>query len=122
LAKEEQEVLNTAFANLEFETGKDVIIASSNESLEELATLLSKKNQWTILISGHTDNVGKPAANMTLSQKRAFALKAFLINQGVESKRIETEWFGQTKPIASNKTTEGRQKNRRVEMTIITGN
>ena len=122
LAKEEQEVLNTAFANLEFESGKDVIKASSNESLKELATLLSKKSEWKILISGHTDNVGKPAANMTLSKKRASALKAFLINQGVESKRIETEWFGQTKPIAPNKTIEGRQKNRRVEMTIITGN
>ena len=58
---------------------------------------------------------------MTLSQKRAFALKAFLINQGVESNRIDTEWFGQTKPIASNETSDGRQKNRRVEMTIITG-
>ncbi len=121
LAKEDQEVLNTAFANLEFESGKDVIKTSSNESLKELATLLSKKSKWKILISGHTDNVGKPQANTTLSQKRASALKTFLINQGVESNRIDTEWFGQTKPIASNKTADGRQKNRRVEMTIITG-
>ena len=121
MPKEEQEVLNTAFANLEFESGKDVIKASSNESLKELATLLSKKSKWKILISGHTDNVGKPIVNMTLSQKRAFALNAFLINQGVESNRIDTEWFGQTKPIASNETSDGRQKNRRVEMTIITG-
>lgn len=122
LPKEEQEVLNTAFANLEFESGKDVIKSSSNESLKELATLLSKKNQWTILISGHTDNVGKPEANLALSQKRALALKIFLTSHGVEENRVETEWFGQSKPIESNKTPEGRQKNRRVEMTIITGN
>ena len=103
-------------------TKKDIIKSSSVESLIELATLLNKKSKWKILISGHTDNVGKPAANMILSQQRSFALKAFLIIQGIDANRIETEWFGQTKPIAPNNTTEGRQKNRRVEMTIITGN
>ncbi len=119
LLKEEQEILNTAFENLEFETGKALIKESSYESLDNLAELLLKKNSWSLLISGHTDNVGKPQTNMALSKNRALALKTYMISKKINPDRLTTEWFGQTKPIASNKTPEGRQKNRRVEMTII---
>jgi outer membrane protein OmpA-like peptidoglycan-associated protein len=116
---EEQLILKTAFNNLEFETGKAQIKGVSFESLNELAELLIKKPSWKLLISGHTDNVGKPAANLLLSKNRALAVEKYLSQQGVKKMQLKSEWFGQTKPIESNKTPEGRQKNRRVEMTII---
>jgi outer membrane protein OmpA-like peptidoglycan-associated protein len=116
---EEQKILNTAFENLEFETGKSIIKTASFESLNELADLMVKKPQWKLLISGHTDNVGKPANNLLLSKNRALAVEKYLNQNGVNKKQLKSEWFGQTKPVANNKTPEGRQKNRRVEMTVI---
>jgi outer membrane protein OmpA-like peptidoglycan-associated protein len=119
LTKEEQEVVKKAFENLEFESGKDVIRTSSYASLDELAELMKKHPEWALKISGHTDNVGKPASNLTLSKKRAEAVKKYLVSKGVAADHLTTEWFGQTRPIAVNTTPEGRQKNRRVEMLII---
>ncbi len=119
LTQEEQKVLNTAFKNLEFETGKDLIKEVSLPSLTELATLLQKKPDWGLKIEGHTDNVGKAAKNLLLSQKRAEAVRNFLQAKGINVERFQVKWFGHTKPVASNKTPEGRQQNRRVEMTVV---
>jgi len=113
------EVLKTAFDNLEFETNKDIIFESSKPSLNELAEVLKKKTTWKLEIAGHTDNVGDDNLNLVLSKKRAEAVKAYLISQGVEEGRLITKYFGETKPIATNDTPEGRQKNRRVEMKIV---
>lgn len=118
IKKEEQEVLKKAFDNLEFETGKDVIKQSSYESLNELADVLKKRPEWKLKISGHTDNVGAASTNLNLSKKRSLAVKKFLMDRGIEDARLRPEWFGETKPIAPNDTPEGRQKNRRVEMSI----
>ncbi|MFN8715039.1 MAG: DUF5723 family protein [Bacteroidota bacterium] len=119
LTQQEAEILKKAFDNLEFESGKDIIRATSYASLDELAELLKKKPNWKLKISGHTDNVGKPAGNMKLSEKRAKAVKAYLMKKGVPESQLKPEWFGQTRPIAPNTTPEGRQRNRRVEMLII---
>ena len=119
IKKEEQEVLNRAFSNLEFETGKSVIRKSSNSSLDELVTVMQKRPEFKLLLAGHTDNVGKPESNLALSKNRTLAVKNYLAKQGIDSNRIKTEWYGQTKPIATNATPEGRQQNRRVEMSII---
>jgi outer membrane protein OmpA-like peptidoglycan-associated protein len=119
LTKEEQEIIKKAFDNLEFESGKDIIRTTSYASLDELAALLKKHPEWGLKISGHTDNVGNPAANLTLSKKRAEAVKKYLVSKGVNADHLKTEWYGQTRPIAPNTTPEGRQKNRRVEMLII---
>ena len=119
LKKEEVKVLKTAFANLEFETGRDVIKASSFPSLDELAGLLKARSTFKLKISGHTDNVGGAKRNMELSRKRAQAVKKYLAGKGVEDKRLKDEWFGSTKPKASNKTPQGRKINRRVEMKVI---
>lgn len=118
IEKEEQEIINTAFNNLEFETGKAIILKSSYKSLNDLANLLQKKSEWGLLISGHTDNVGDDAKNMVLSKERAEAVKDYLIIKGIASNRLEVLFYGETKPIAVNDTEEGRQKNRRVEMKI----
>jgi outer membrane protein OmpA-like peptidoglycan-associated protein len=119
IKKEEQEVINKAFDNLEFETGKSIIKEESKASLNELADLLIRKAEFKLLIAGHTDNVGKPETNMTLSKNRSLAVKSYLESKGVPAEKIKAEWFGQTKPIADNTTSEGRQKNRRVEMSIV---
>lgn len=119
IKEEEQEIINTAFENLEFESGKDVIRNSSFPSLVELAELLKKKPEWKLRIAGHTDNVGSERNNLVLSKKRAEAVKNFLTDNGVNPENIIVEYYGETQPIADNETQEGRQKNRRVEMTIV---
>ena len=113
------EVLKTAFDNLEFEVSKDVILEGSKMSLGELAEVLKKKPTWKLEITGHTDSQGDDTANMLLSKKRAESVKAYLVSQGIDAARLNTLYFGETKPIATNDTPEGRQKNRRVEMKVV---
>ena len=120
IKKEEQKILEKAFASLEFTSGKDIIKSTSYPSLKQLAGLMKEhKTDWTLKLSGHTDNQGAPEKNMLLSEKRAKAVKKYLISQGVIADQVVTEWFGQTQPIESNTTEAGRQKNRRVEMKVI---
>ena len=119
IKEEEQEILNTAFSNLEFETGKSKIATSSYTSLVELANLLKAKPDWRLKISGHTDSVGKRASNMKLSKERAQAVADFLTAQGIEAQRFTVNGFGPDNPIADNKTKEGREKNRRVELEVV---
>lgn len=119
IIEEEQEILNTAFENLDFETSKAIIKDVSFVSLEELAELLIKKMEWKIKIAGHTDSQGKAQTNLILSKKRAEAVKDFLVQRGVNTERIIVQYFGEEKPIADNTTAEGRQKNRRVEMEVM---
>ena len=112
------EVLRTAFDNLEFESGKDIILEVSKVALDELADVLIKKETWKLEISGHTDNIGGENFNLVLSKKRAEALKNYLIFKGVDTNRLITFYFGETQPLIDNTTLEGRKKNRRVEMKI----
>lgn len=119
IEEEEQEVLNTAFNNLEFETGKEVIKSSSYESLNRLAELLIRKEEWKIQISGHTDAVGNDASNLKLSEKRSKAVGSYLESKGVTKNRMIVKWFGETQPIDDNGTAEGRARNRRVEMEVV---
>jgi outer membrane protein OmpA-like peptidoglycan-associated protein len=119
LTPEEQAIVKKAFDNLEFATGKDIIKKESLPSLDELAALMKKYPGWKLKIEGHTDNQGARASNVTLSKKRAEAVKKYLVSKGIEASRFEVKWYGPDRPIAPNDTEEGRQKNRRVEMTIV---
>ena len=119
LNKEEEEVLKKAFNNLEFEPARAVIRSASYGDLDELAKLLMKKPQWRVKISGHTDNVGKPAENMVLSKNRANALALYLESKGIDKSRFVVKWYGQTQPLVPNTTAANKQKNRRVEMLIV---
>ena len=118
IEKEEQEILNTAFENLEFESGSDVIKGSSYASLDELGELLKKKSDWKLRIEGHTDDVGSDSSNLRLSEKRSRSVERYLTNRGISGSRFIVKWYGESRPIYPNSTAEGRQKNRRVEMTI----
>ncbi|MFN3341326.1 MAG: DUF5723 family protein [Flavobacteriales bacterium] len=119
LTPEEQAVVKKAFDNLEFATGKDIIKPESLASLDELAQLMKKYPGWKLKIEGHTDNVGVRSKNVELSKKRAEAVKKYLSSKGISPTRFEVKWFGPDRPVAPNDTEEGRQKNRRVEMTIV---
>lgn len=119
IEKEIEEILKTAFNDLEFENGKDIIKITSFASLDELAEVLKKKPTWGLQLAGHTDNVGDDQKNLILSKKRAEAVKNYMITKGIDALRLNTLYFGETMPIAPNDTPEGRQKNRRVEMKII---
>ena len=119
IKEEEQEILNTAFNNLEFESGKAKITLSSYTSLVELANLLKLKPDWKLHIVGHTDNVGQRATNLKLSKERAQAVADFIIAQGVEADRFIVEGMGPDHPVADNSTKEGKKANRRVELEVI---
>ena len=114
-----KEILKTAFDNLEFQTARAKILDESVESLNELAEVLQKQPDWGLQIAGHTDNVGRAQSNLILSKKRAESVRDFMIERGIDAERISVLYFGETQPIETNDTPEGRQANRRVEMTII---
>ena len=115
---EDRRVLEDAIKNLEFETGKSTIKATSFEALNKVAAILVQKN-FTLKLAGHTDNVGSAAANLKLSKNRAESVKAYLVAQGANASRIEATGYGAAQPISDNKTAEGRQQNRRVEFTVF---
>ncbi len=119
LVKEEEEAVKKAFNNLTFETGSATIAASSFPSLDELAKVLVQKKEYMLLIEGHTDNVGAEDKNLALSKSRAEAVKKYLVSKSVDDKRLTSNGYGIKRPIADNKTDEGRKQNRRVEMKIV---
>jgi len=100
-----------------FETGKADLKPESRPVLKEIASTMQKYSDLKILIEGHTDNVGSPASNLTLSDARAAAVKAALVADfGVDASRITTKGLGDTQPAAPNTTAVGRAQNRRVEV------
>ena len=106
------------FDNLNFETGSDKITAESQAQLDDLTAVLTAYPVVNLKVAGHTDNVGAAAANKTLSESRAKSVKAYLVGKGIKGNRIETEGWGQDKPIVANDTEEGKAMNRRVEVYI----
>lgn len=101
--------------DIKFATGKSKVNTNYTDDLARLGRLMQVHNDITVNIEGHTDNRGNPKYNKYLSQKRAEAVKTYLLeNYGVDAKRISASGFGDAYPIADNKTGEGRTKNRRV--------
>lgn len=94
------------------------ILPAGQDNLRQLASSLDKYPNSDILIVGHTDSVGTDAYNQDLSQRRALAASAYLQTLGVPASRLQTQGRGETEPIASNDTEDGRQRNRRVEIAI----
>jgi len=87
--------------------------------LNELVKLLNENPSLKIEISGHTDNMGKPADNLLLSNNRAKAVVNYLISKNIGAARLTAKGYGETKPVADNKTEEGKARNRRTEMKVI---
>ena len=112
-----QKVTATA-ENIEFKTGSAVLTEESKVLLEEVANLLNNIAWIKLDIAGHTDNVGNADKNKKLSQDRADAVKDYLVGKGLDVNKISSVGYGSEKPIASNNTEAGRQRNRRVEFAI----
>jgi len=102
-----------------FVRSKDIILPSSEKILDNWVTFLSQKKDATIVISGHTDDVGNVEKNQELSEKRAQLVADYLIKQGLDANRIQTKGYGSTKPYFKNAQTEAdRAQNRRVEIKV----
>ena len=108
---------SVALHNILFDTGKATLQAASAAALAPVGDLLKKDLTLKLEIQGHTDNTGTPAANLKLSQDRAAAVKAYLVQTfGIDAARLTTAGLGDTKPVGDNKTDAGRAQNRRVEL------
>ncbi|MBR6112601.1 MAG: OmpA family protein [Paludibacteraceae bacterium] len=111
-------VLKKAVHGIQFETNNAVIKSSSYPILNKVVTMMKKNPSYKLHISGHTDNVGKPAQNLKLSKERAAAVVKYLTKKGIKSSRLRSDGFGGTKPVASNKTEKGKALNRRVDFEV----
>lgn len=107
-----------SFDRLEFETGSATLKPSSSEQLKNVAEILKAYPKVTLKLGGYTDNVGKPAGNLKLSQQRAETTMQELVKLGVEAGRLEAEGYGELHPIADNATEEGKQMNRRIDLRV----
>lgn len=105
--------------NVFFETNQAILLPASVSELTRLKLLLEENPAMNIEIRGHTDNVGNDADNQSLSERRAQAVVRFLIENGIASNRLTSKGFGETQPIATNDTPEGRAQNRRTEFVIL---
>lgn len=105
--------------NVFFDFGKYDLRPESFPELDRLADFLKTNASLQIEISGHTDNVGKDADNLKLSQERVNAVRSYVISRGIDGSRMTARGYGETKPIETNDTDAGRQMNRRVEFTIL---
>jgi len=102
-----------------FDVNKATIKPESEETLMKALKTLQTYPEIEVEIGGHTDSDGSAKSNLKLSQARADAVKAWLVEKGIDPKRITTKGYGEEKPVADNKTKEGKAKNRRIEFTRI---
>jgi outer membrane protein OmpA-like peptidoglycan-associated protein len=106
--------------NVFFETGKWELLTESKTELDGLVKILTQNPTMKIELRGHTDNVGNDETNLTLSENRAKSVMTYLTEQGIMADRLTSKGFGETQPVTTNETVEGRQQNRRVEFIIQT--
>src|SRR5688572_4004746 len=109
----------TYAADAFFDFDKATLKAEGRAKLDDLVSKIQGINLEVIIAVGHTDSVGGDAYNQKLSIKRSDAVKNYLVSKGVEKNRVYTEGKGEKQPVADNKTTEGRAKNRRVEIEVV---
>jgi OOP family OmpA-OmpF porin len=109
----------TLAADVLFDFDKSALKPEGKSKLDDLAVKVRDINLEVVIAIGHTDSIGSDAYNQKLSVRRAESVKAYLVSKGVEPNRIYTEGKGEKQPVASNKTKDGRQKNRRVEIEVI---
>jgi outer membrane protein OmpA-like peptidoglycan-associated protein len=106
-------------SGLLFQTNSSRLSTAAEQNITELAKILAKYKDTDILVEGHTDSTGTDAYNQKLSEERADAVASYAKGLGVKGSRFTTTGYGETQPVASNATAEGRQKNRRVEVAIM---
>jgi len=119
ISAEIQETLAFVTKAVQFETGSNKLKANSTEKLDELVEILNDHPYYQLKISGHTDSQGNNANNLRLSKRRAEACFDYLASKAIAKERMQHEGYGETQPIASNKTTDGRRQNRRVAFELF---
>lgn len=105
-----------------FESGKSALLGTAQEKLNQVADALLQNREATMVVEGYTDSQGDAAMNQKLSEDRAKSVRDYLVTRGIASDRISSVGFGKEKPVADNKSPEGRANNRRVEIVVNGGN
>jgi OOP family OmpA-OmpF porin len=118
IAKTVIDKINVAAKNIFFATSSAKLLPKSFKSLNDVAKILSDNPSYKLDIDGHTDNTGKPDKNQILSENRAKAVATYIQGKGIDETKLVATGYGQDKPIADNKTSAGRAKNRRVEIKV----
>lgn len=101
-----------------FDTGRAQLKPGAMSTVDRLANFMRENPERTVAVEGYTDSVGSDSYNQQLSQRRAEAVQAALASRGIAMNRVSTRGFGESQPVASNNTAEGRQRNRRIEVVI----
>lgn len=118
VTREGERIILNMPSNITFDTNSADIKPNFYDVLNSVALVLKEYNKTLINITGHTDSTGTEAYNLNLSQRRATSVGQYLISQGIDPTRIAAAGMGESQPIASNDTPEGRQQNRRVEIEL----
>jgi OOP family OmpA-OmpF porin len=121
VAASEQGVLDAALANriIEFESGKATLTEAGKVVLDQMSVALQKLKGIKVEVIGHTDNAGSRAGNLSLSQARAEAVKAYVAGRGINPDTIAVSSEGPDRPVADNRTPDGRARNRRIEFKVV---
>jgi OmpA-OmpF porin, OOP family len=101
-----------------FDFDKTTLKPATTQILDRLVVFMTENKDKSVNLGGHTDNVGTEAYNQALSERRVNSVKTYVVGKGVDSGRVSGQGFGESKPIADNKTADGRAKNRRVEIKV----
>jgi len=109
----------TLAADVLFDFDKSIVKPEGKSKLDDLVAKLKAVNLEVVIAIGHTDSVGSDAYNQKLSVRRAEAVKGYLVSKGIPANRVYTEGKGEKQPVASNKSKDGRAKNRRVEIEVV---
>jgi OOP family OmpA-OmpF porin len=121
VAVSEQGVLDAALANriIEFESGKATLTEAGMTVLDQMSAAMQKLKGVKVEVIGHTDNAGSRAGNLSLSQARAEAVKAYIVGKGIAADTIAVSGEGPDRPVADNRTAEGKARNRRIEFKVM---
>jgi OOP family OmpA-OmpF porin len=114
-------MLDAALADriIEFESGKAALADSGKAILDQMSAVLLRLKDKKVQVIGHTDNAGSRAGNLSLSQARAEAVKAYVTGRGVNPDMVSVSGEGPDRPVADNRTPEGRARNRRIEFKVV---
>ncbi|MCC7246676.1 MAG: OmpA family protein [Saprospiraceae bacterium] len=118
IKKEDKAKLERAIKLVQFESGKATLLQKSYAVLDEVVSVMNQYSEYSLNIQGHTDSQGDDAANLALSKNRAKTCYDYLVSKGIKAERMAHDGFGETKPVADNKTADGRAQNRRVEFEL----
>jgi OOP family OmpA-OmpF porin len=117
IANELEQFGRSRVYGINFDSDSDHIKDESKPTLDKIVAMLKAKPDWKLTIEGHTDSTSTAAHNQDLSERRAAAVKTYLVAAGIDGARLSSAGFGATRPVAANDTALGRSQNRRVELT-----